>query len=162
MTPAPTAPPVPSPEERLSLTRHIMALLGDWGLKGGDILALLALPAVVKSRHLQRFTDQEPFPDDAAVNRRLGYLTRIEHALGTYFPRNPEMRSLWVKRGNRRFGRRTPLAVMIEDGESGLAAVLAYLDCTFAWDQTGSKSEYAERKGLVLEVFPSSQYGSAG
>ncbi len=71
----------------------------------------------------------------------------LEHALLTYFPRNPEMRSLWVKRGNKQFGRRAPLAVMVEDGESGLVAVLSHLDCTFAWDQTGSKTEYAERNG---------------
>ena len=29
----------------------------------------------------------------------------------------------------------------------GLAVVLAHLDCTFAWDQTGSRTEYDERKG---------------
>lgn len=133
-------------DERLIVTRHIMALFGDWGLGASDILALLALPESVKARHLARFVEEEPFPDDATVNRRLGYLTRIEHALGTYFPRNPEMRSLWVKRGNRKFGRRPPLRVMIEDGESGLVAVLSHLDCTFAWDQTGSRTEYAERK----------------
>lgn len=136
-----------TPEERLSITRHIMALLGDWGLGASEMLSILALPDSIKARHLARFLDQEPFPDDVVVNRRLLYLSRIEHALGTYFPRNPEMRSLWIKRGNRKFGRRTPLTVMVEDGESGLVAVLSHLDCTFAWDQTGSRTEYAERKG---------------
>jgi hypothetical protein len=147
MTPDQPITPVLTPEERLAVTRHIMALCNEWGLGASDILSLLALPDSVKPRHVTRFLDQEAFPDDVAVNRRLGYLTRIEHALGTYFPRNPEMRSLWVKRGNRKFGRRTPLTVMIEDGESGLVAVLSHLDCTFAWDQTGSRTEYAERKG---------------
>ncbi len=146
MSQALPATDAPTPEQRLYFTRHIMALFNDWGLGASDILALLALPASVKARHVSRFVDQEPFPDDAGVNRRLGYLTRIEQALGTYFPRNPEMRSLWIRRGNRRFGRRTPLNVMIEDGEGGLVAVLAHLDCTFAWDETGSKTEYAERK----------------
>jgi hypothetical protein len=136
-----------TPEERLSITRRVMALLDDWGLEASDILILLALPDTVKARHVPRFIDQEPFPEDGAVNRRLAYLMRIEHALLTYFPRNPEMRSLWVKRGNKQFGRRAPLAVMVEDGESGLVAVLSHLDCTFAWDQTGSKTEYAERNG---------------
>jgi len=55
------------------------------------------------------------------------------------------MRSLWVKRGNRQFGKRAPVAVMLEGGERGLASVLSHLDCTFAWDQTGSKSEYSQR-----------------
>jgi hypothetical protein len=47
-----------------------------------------------------------------------------------------------VRRGNRQFGRKAPLAVMVEDGESGLIAVLSHLDCTFAWDLTGSKATY--------------------
>ena len=37
----------------------------------------------------------------------------------------------------------------------GLVAVLAHLDCTFAWDETGSKTEYAERKASVTEVLAS-------
>ncbi len=152
MNQALSATDVPTPEQRLLITRHIMALFGDWGLGASDILALLALPATVKARHVSRFVDQEPFPDDDTVNRRLSYLTRIEQALGTYFPRNPEMRSLWIKRGNRRFGRRTPLTVMVEDGEGGLVAVLAHLDCTFAWDETGSRTEYAERKATATDT----------
>jgi hypothetical protein len=77
------------------------------------------------------------------VDRRVAYLLRIEEALHTYFPRNPEMRHMWVKRGNKQFGKRAPIAVMVEDGESGLIAVLSHLDCTFAWDLTGSKTEYS-------------------
>jgi hypothetical protein len=34
---------------------------------------------------------------------------------------------------------------MVEGGEQGLVSVLSHLDCTFAWDQTGSKSEYSQR-----------------
>lgn len=130
-------------DERLALTRRTMSLLEAWGLAASDILTILQLPAAVKARHVSRFRDDEAFPDDARVNRRVGYLLRIEEALQTYFPRNPEMRGMWVKRGNRQFGRRAPIAVMVEDGESGLISVLSHLDCTFAWDLTGSKSEYS-------------------
>lgn len=133
-------------DERLLLTRRTMALLEGWGLGAGDIIALLRLPAPVKARNIQRFHDQDAFPDDAVVHRRVAYLLRIEEALHTFFPRNPEMRSLWVKRGNRQFGRRAPIALMVEDGESGLVSVLSHLDCTFAWDQTGSKTEYSQRR----------------
>jgi hypothetical protein len=52
------------------------------------------------------------------------------------------MRNLWVKKANKHFGRRAPIAVMVEDGESGLISVLSHLDCTFALDLTGSKAEY--------------------
>ena len=130
--------------QRLSLTRRTLALLEGWGLPARDIVAILDLPGGMEPHRLARLRDSEPLPDDPRVNRRVAYLIRIEEALRTYFPRNPEMRHLWVKRANRRLGRRAPIAVMIEDGESGLIAVLSYLDCTFAWDLTGSRSEYQE------------------
>jgi len=135
-----------STEERLAMTQTVMSMLEAWGLSARDIITILSLPETVKARSIARFREDEPFPDDPAVNRRLAYLLRIEHALLTYFPRNPEMRNLWVKRGNKQFGRKAPIAVMVEEGESGLISVLSHLDCTFAWDLTGSKSEYAERQ----------------
>jgi hypothetical protein len=128
-------------EERLVLTRRTMDLLEGWGLGARDITQILQLPATVKARNIGRFREEEPLPDEPQVNRRVAYLMRIEEALHTYFPRNPEMRNLWVKRGNKQFGRRAPIAVMVEDGESGLISVLSHLDCTFAWDLTGSKAE---------------------
>mgnify|MGYP003702034419 FL=1 len=132
-------------EERLLLTHRTIDLLEGWGLSARDIMSVLCLPDSVKARNISRFRGEEPFPDDAAVNRRVAYLMRIEEALHTYFPKNPEMRTMWVKRGNRQFGRRAPIAVMVEDGESGMVFVLSHLDCTFAWDQTGSKTEYSLR-----------------
>jgi hypothetical protein len=130
-------------DERRVLTRRTMDLLEGWGLGAGDMLSILQLPDSIKARQVGRFREEEPFPDDVNVNRRVAYLLRIEEALHTYFPRNPEMRSMWVKRGNKQFGKRAPIAVMLNDGESGLISVLSHLDCTFAWDLTGSKSEYS-------------------
>lgn len=130
-------------DQRHALTRRTMSLVEGWGLGATDILRILQLPETIKARNIARYREDEPFPDDAAVNRRVAYLLRIEEALQTYFPRNPEMRDLWVKRGNKQFGKRAPIAVMVEDGESGLIAVLSHLDCTFAWDLTGSKTEAA-------------------
>jgi len=136
-----------SPEQRLLLTRRTMELLEGWGLRAQDILKILCLPETVKARAVARFREDQPFPDDPQVNRRVAYLMRIEEALHTYFPRNPEMRSMWVRRGHRQFGKQTPIAVMVEGGECGLVSVLSHLDCTFAWDQTGSKSEYSQNQG---------------
>jgi hypothetical protein len=133
-------------EERQTLTRRTMDLLEGWGLGASDIIRILSLPEQVKARAVARFREEEPFPDDPTVNRRVAYLMRIDEALHTYFPRNPEMRSIWVRRGNRQFGKRTPIAVMVEGGERGIVTVLSHLDCTFAWDQTGSKSEYSQRR----------------
>ncbi len=130
-------------DERLSLTRRVMGLMESWNLSAQDMIVLLQLPSSVKARNIARFREDEAFPDDASVNRRVTYLLRIDEALGTYFPRNPEMRDMWVKRGNKQFGKRAPIAVMVEDGESGLISVLSHLDCTFAWDLTGSQTEYS-------------------
>ena len=132
-------------QDRLGLTRRTMDLLEGWGLGAKEIIRILCLPETVKARAGARFRKDEPFPEHPDVDRRVAYLMRIEAALHTYFPRNPEMRTLWVKRGNRQFGKRSPVAVMVEGGERGLAIVLSHLDCTFAWDQTGSKSEYSQR-----------------
>ena len=134
-------------DERLSLTRRTMDLLEGWGLAARDITVILQLPESVKARNIVRFREEEAFPNEPQVNRRVAYLMRIEEALHTYFPRNPEMRNLWVKRGNKQFGRRAPIAVMVEDGESGLISVLSHLDCTFAWDLTGSKADYPKVAG---------------
>jgi len=130
-------------EERSGLTQRTMRLLEGWGLGARDIMVILQLPEDVKARNIARFRGDEAFPDDPIVNRRVAYLLRIEEALHTYFPRNPEMRDLWVKRGNKQFGKRAPIGVMVEDGESGLISVLSHLDCTFAWDLTGSRTEYS-------------------
>jgi hypothetical protein len=129
-------------DERMTLTQRTMGLLESWGLSAADMMVLLQLPESVKARNIARFREEEPFPDTVEVNRRVAYLLRIEEALHTYFPRNPEMRDMWVKRGNKQFGKRAPVAVMVEDGESGLISVLSHLDCTFAWDLTGSKTQY--------------------
>ena len=131
-------------DERVSLTRRTMDLLQGWGLGAREIAVLLQLPETIKTRHVGRFRGEEPFPDDPRVHRRVAYLARIEEALRTFFPRNPEMRHSWIKRTNKRFGQRTPVAVMMEDGESGMISVLSHLDCTFAWDLTGSKTDYGK------------------
>ena len=124
--------------ERMRLTRGIMNLLEGWGLSARDIIKVLDLPASVRPRHIARFRDNTPFPDEPGVMKRVDYLLKIADALHTYFPCNPEMRSIWMKRGNRRFRHQAPLAYMVEGGVSGMDYVLCNLDCTYAWDATGS------------------------
>lgn len=130
-------------QKRTNITQGVMHMLDDWGLSARDIIKILDLPGSVRARNITRFREGEPFPWGPPVERRVDYLLRISDALRTYFPRNPEMRSIWMRRGNRKFGRRAPLAVMVEGGESGLISVLSYLDCTYAWDLTGSKTSYS-------------------
>lgn len=137
-----TAMTEPTSEERMRLTLGIMHLLDGWGLSSGDIAKLLDLPADLPPRMVARFREDMPLPEDPRVMTRVDYLLRISDALRTYFPRNPEMRGLWMRRGNSRFRRQAPLALMVEGGETGLISVLSHLDCTYAWDRTGSRAEY--------------------
>lgn len=129
-----------SEEERMVLTRSIMQMLDGWGLESRDVLTVLDLPESIKARSLARYRDDTPFPDDPKVMKRIEFLLRISEALRTTFPTNPQMRARWMRQANRHFGRRQPLAVILEGGENGLVAVLAHLDCTYAWDLTGSKA----------------------
>jgi len=125
-------------EDRILITQGVMGMLDSWGLSSQDIIKILGLPDSARGRGIARFRDKLPFPDEPHVMQRVDYLLRISDALRTYFPRNPEMRSLWMRRGNRQFGRKAPLALMVEGGESGLITVLCHLDCSYAWDRTGS------------------------
>ena len=102
---------------------------------------ILGMPDSVKARSFVRFREgSAAFPGDPGVLRRAQYLLRIADALRTAYPMNPKMSGRWIHQGQRRFGRRTPLSMILEGGETGLVAVLSELDCTFSWDCTGSQA----------------------
>ena len=123
------------------ITRAVMNLVDTWSLDTGEIQSVLCLPANMRTRALNKFREgTDVFPDDPIVLRRAGYLLRISDALRTTYPLNPKTAGRWVRQGHRRFGRRSPLSIILRDGESGLIAVLSELDCTFSWDLTGSTS----------------------
>jgi len=123
------------------ITQAVMGLLDSWQLDTQEIQGVLCLPENVRVRALNKFREgTDMLPDDPKVLRRAGYLLRISDALRTTYPLNPRMAGRWVRQGHRRFGRRSPLSIILRDGESGLIAVLSELDCTFSWDLTGSQS----------------------
>jgi hypothetical protein len=125
-------------EHRQVVTRATMSILDSWKLGIEEMQVLMGLPQSVRARSFQKYRSHEPFPDDPAVQRRADYVMRIAGALHTTSPTNSNMGWRWLRQRNRRFGR-SPLAVLMEGGEDGLIAVLAELDCTFSWDQSGSK-----------------------
>ncbi len=125
-------------EHRQVVTRATMSILDSWKLGIEEMQILMGLPQSVRARSFQKYRSHEPFPDDPAVQRRADYVMRIAGALHTTYPTNSNMGWRWLRQRNRRFGR-SPLAVLMEGGEDGLIAVLAELDCTFSWDQSGSK-----------------------
>ena len=125
-------------EHRQIVTRATMSILDSWRLGVDEMQVLMGLPKSVRARGFQKYRTHEAFPDDPAVQRRADYVMRIAGALHTSYPTNPNMGGRWLRQRHRRFGR-SPLAVLMEGGEDGLVAVLGELDCTFSWDQSGSK-----------------------
>ncbi len=122
------------------ITQAVMGLLDSWQLDSREIQGVLCLPDNIRARALNKYREgTDVLPDDPAVLRRASYLLRISDALRTTYPLNPRMASRWVRQGHRRFGRRSPLSIILRDGESGMIAVLSELDCTFSWDLTGSQ-----------------------
>lgn len=127
-------------QTQLQLTQAVMGLLDAWELSTGEMQQLLLLPSNVRARAFQKFRDGlDAFPEEEGTLRRAAYLLRIADALRTTYPRNPKMAGRWVRLRHRRFGRRTPLSMILEGGEGGMIAVLSELDCTFSWDLTGSR-----------------------
>ena len=125
-------------EERIIVTKSIMRLLDEWNVGADEAVSLLGLPATTRKRQLEQYRRDTPFPEDRQVLERMEHLAGIAEALRTTYPRNFQMRNLWIHRPHRRFNNRSPLAAMIDEGLSGLVAVRADLDCSFAWEQSGS------------------------
>lgn len=123
------------------ITMAVMELLDSWNLSTKEMQVILRLPENFRARAFVKFREgHETLPDDTDVLRRANYLLRIADALRTTYPLNPKMSGRWINQRHRRFGRRTPLSMILNGGEGGLIAVLAELDCTFSWDITGSSA----------------------
>lgn len=128
-----------TPEQRRVMhTQQVMDVFQDWGLSSSEIIDLMSLQGV-SNRHLERFRRGEAFPESEDTNIRLKHLVGITEALRTTYPHNPKMGTIWMMTKQKRLQNQVPLQRIAEDGLAGLEAVRAYLDCTYAWDQTGSK-----------------------
>ena len=128
-----------SEEDRMELTRGVLAMLDDWGIESKDQLILLGL-ADAPVRELRQLKENRPLPDEPEVMQRIEHIINIADALRTTYPFSRRMGKLWMHKANRKFRQRTPIATMVEDGMVGLISVRSYLDCTFSWDYSGSKA----------------------
>ncbi len=126
-------------EAQKDLSRAVVSLLESGGLSTQDMQDMLSLPSSYRARKFNKLREgNEVLPDDENVLRRAGYLLRISEALRTTYPCNPEMAGRWIRMRHRRFRHKTPLDMILNQGETGLIMVLSELDCTFSWDLTGS------------------------
>lgn len=115
-------------------TEQALNQLADWQLSAEDVLRLLGLSEEVKARHLQScLKGDRKLPASAELQARLEHIAGISEALATTFPFSAPMRLMWLRRPHRRFQRRTPLAVMLEEGIDGLQKVRMDVDCAYSY-----------------------------
>jgi hypothetical protein len=122
-----------SEQERTHFAEAVMAVLDEWGVDAEARVVLLGLPDDTKPRALAKFRRGTALPDDERVMVRIGHLLSINQSLGFTFPHNPAMAKYWVSTPNRRFGDRTPLSVMLDEGLAGLESVARHLDNSEEW-----------------------------
>ena len=125
-------------DTRVRMANEVMDLFEQWQVSLEDQHSLLGLPDSVKKRHMYRFAEDQPLPEDTGVMERAEHLIGIADALRTYFPNSRHARARFIRAHSKKFSRRTPLQIMVDDGVSGLIRIRSHLDCTYAWDLTGS------------------------
>jgi len=130
-----------SEQRQILLTQKIMASLDEWGLSAEDQVQVLSLPEGTRTRKLRAFHENTPLPADENVEFRVVRLLGIIDALRTTYPKNASMGGRWMKKPHKRFQNRTPIQVMLEEGNTGVNSVLAELDCTYAWELSGSQAK---------------------
>ena len=130
-----------SEERQILLTQKIMSSLDEWGLSAADQLLVLSLPDDVRTRKLRSYHENTPLPKDDNVEFRAIRILGIIDALRTTYPKNEMMGARWMKKPHRRFQNRPPLQILVEEGDSGVDSVLAELDCSYAWELSGSQAK---------------------
>jgi len=115
------------------LTRSTLEVLHDWGLDHTHEVALLGLPMDTKARVMVRHRQGEALPQDEDLLLRSRCILEIGHALHSAFPHNPNLAHLWVTTVSPRFGDRSPLQVMLEEGLPGMERILSHLQGHDTW-----------------------------
>ncbi len=126
----------PVSQDLSQMARQTMAVLDQWQLNTDEIVAILDLPASTRGTQLERYRRGAELPDEAPLLTRAQHIVGIADALRTSFPRNSRIGARWLVTPHRRFRRRTPLSLMLEDGINGLCRVRAELDCSFSWTRS--------------------------
>ena len=124
-------------EQQVEFTRRVINLLDEWGLDDSQQIQLLGLPESTRSRQVRKFRHDTPFPDDENLMERVEHLVGIADALRTSYPTNAFGGVMWMNRRNSRFGDRTPLKAMLEDGLQTIVAIRIHLDCAYDWHGHG-------------------------
>ncbi|MCG6868794.1 MAG: DUF2384 domain-containing protein [Gammaproteobacteria bacterium] len=127
-----------SEEQRRALGQAVVHTLDEWGLSADDIITVLALPKNTRTRHVEKYRQgNTALPDDDAIFKRVEHLAGIADALRTTYPLNQKVGLIWLRSPHRRFRRRSPLQVIVDDGIDGLIKIRSEVDCAWSWQLTG-------------------------
>ena len=125
--------------DQARVSQPVIVLLDNWDLDADQMKRLLGLPDEFRSRMFSQIrAGNKTLPDDVDVIRRAVCLLQIDQALETAFPFNRNYSTVWIRTPHRRFSRKTPLDLMLEQGERGIVRVLCDVDCSISWDLSGS------------------------
>ena len=123
-----------SSEKMVDITRSIIAYLDEWQLTPEQMIGVLGLPEKTRSREIQQYRSQgKAFPQTEEVMTRIDHISGIADALRTTFPFSQQMRYLWLHKPHRRFRKKRPVEVIINEGIHGLMRVRVEVDCTYGW-----------------------------
>jgi len=78
---------------RLRTANFIMDLFDQWRVPLEDQRTLLGLPDTIRKRHMHKFAEDMPLPDDTDVMERAEHILGIADALRTYFPNSAHARN---------------------------------------------------------------------
>jgi len=130
--------PAMTEKDKGELASMIIQLLDAWDVSSNDQISLLSLPEKTPLRSIRKYRKCTPFPEIDLLNERLEHIIGIAEALRTTYPRNANMGPQWMNKPHQRFGGKTAVRLMLEDGLKGIITVRAHLDCTFAWENYDS------------------------
>lgn len=123
-----------SNDEMLALTQAVIAHLDEWDISPEQMIGVLGLGQDVPSRVITQYRQgMKALPQTEDMMQRIDHLVGIADALRTTFPFSSQMRVLWLQKPHRRFQKRSPLAVMLDEGTDGLMKVRIEVDCAYGY-----------------------------
>lgn len=124
-----------SSEQRQFITQGVMTYLDSWSFDSEQIITVLGLQGEIKTRQLQQFRNgSQVFANSPELLARIEHIIGIADALRTQFPFSEPMRLRWLQQPHRRFGRKTPQQIMLDnDSTAGLLKVRMEVDCNYAY-----------------------------
>ncbi len=125
----------------LEITPYVLRTLDTWRLEDTEIIAVLGLTGVIKTRELRKYRNKSAgLPWSPEMAKRVEHIGGITEALRNAYPFSPEFRAMWLRQPHRRFQRATPLKVIIEEGLAGLEKVRVEVDCAYGWEMLNGQS----------------------